>query len=34
MFFFLFFSIMIYHRMLSIVPCALHEDLDVYPFYR
>ena len=25
-------SIMVYHRVLNIVPCAIQEDL-VYPFY-
>ena len=32
-FFFMFFSIMIYYRMLNIVPCALQEDLVVHPSY-
>ena len=29
--FFLFFSIMIHHRILNVIPCAMHQDL-VYPF--
>ena len=29
-FFFMFFSVMVYYRMLSIVPCAVQQDL-VYP---
>ena len=24
---------MVYHRMLNIVPCALQQDLVVYPFF-
>ena len=32
-FFFIFFSIMVYHRIVNIVPCILQEDLCVYPFY-
>ena len=32
-FFFIFFSIMVYHRILNIVPCAIQEDFVVYPFY-
>ena len=28
-----FFSIMVYHRILNIVLCDVHEDLVVYPFY-
>ena len=31
-FFFIFFSIMVYHRILNIVSCAIWKDL-VYPFY-
>ena len=30
---FIFFSIMVYHRILNIVPCAIQYDLVVYPFY-
>ena len=30
---YIFFSIIIYHRILSIVPCATWEDLTVYPSY-
>ena len=30
-FFFIFFSIMVYHRILSIIPCAVQKDL-VCPF--
>ena len=29
--FFILFSIMIYHRIVNIVPCAMQQDL-VYPF--
>ena len=29
---FMFLSIMIYYRMLNILPCALQQDLVVYPF--
>ena len=32
-FFFIFFSIMVYHRILNIVPCALQQDLVVYLSY-
>ena len=32
-FFFIFFSIMIYLRIFNIVPCAVQEDLVVYPSY-
>ena len=32
-FFFIFFSIMFYHRILNIAPCAIEQDLVVYPFY-
>ena len=32
-FFKIFFSIMVYHRILNIVPCAIQQDLVVYPFY-
>ena len=32
-FFFIFFSIMAYPRILSIVPCAAQYDFVVYPFY-
>ena len=32
-FFFIFFSIMVYYRTLNIVPCAIQQDLVVYPFY-
>ena len=28
---FIFFSIMVYHRTLNIVPCAVQKDLVVYP---
>ena len=31
-FFFIFLSIMGYHRTLNTVPCAIQEDLVVYPF--
>ena len=31
-FFFISFSIMVYHRILNIVSCAIHQDLAVYPF--
>ena len=31
-FFFIFFSIMVYHRILNIFPCAIQWDLVVYPF--
>ena len=31
--FFLFFPIIVYHRTLNIVPCAMQEDLVIYPFY-
>ena len=31
-FFFIFFPIMVYHRILNIVPCAIPQDL-VYPLY-
>ena len=30
-FFFIFFPIMVYHRILNIVPCATQEDLVAYP---
>ena len=30
-FFFIFFSIMVYHRILNIVPCAIQQDLVGYP---
>ena len=30
--FFMFFSIMVYPRRLDIVPCAIQQDLIVYPF--
>ena len=30
-FFFIFFSIMVYPRILNIAPCAIQEDLVVYP---
>ena len=30
--FFIVFSIMVYHRTLSVVPCAMQWDLVVYPF--
>ena len=26
------FSVMIYHRLLNIVPCAIQQDFGVYPF--
>ena len=29
----IFFSIMVYRRILNIVPCAMHQDLLVYPFF-
>ena len=29
--FFIFFSIMVYHRILNIVPCAIQQDLVGYP---
>ena len=32
-FFFIVFSIMVYHRVLNIVPCAVQEDLVAHPFY-
>ena len=32
-FFFIFFSIIVYHRILNMVPCAIQEDFVVYPFY-
>ena len=32
-FFFIFFSIMVYHRVLNIVPPAVQEDLVAHPFY-
>ena len=32
-FFFVFFSIMVYHRILNIVPCAIQSDTVVYPSY-
>ena len=32
-FFFIFFSILVYHKVLNIVPCAIQQDLVVYPFY-
>ena len=31
--FFIFFSIMVYHRILNMVPCAMPYDLVVYPSY-
>ena len=31
--FFIFFSIMVYYRILNIVSCAKHKDLVVYPFH-
>ena len=30
-FLFIFFSVTVYHRILNIVPCALQQDLVVYP---
>ena len=30
---YIFFSIIIYYRILDIVPCAQQQDLAVYPFY-
>ena len=30
---FAFFSMMAYHRILNIVPCAVQQDLNVYPPY-
>ena len=32
-YFFIFFSIMVYYRILSIVPCAIQSDFVVYPSY-
>ena len=32
-FFFILFSIMVYHRILNRVPCAIQSDLVVYSFY-
>ena len=32
-FFFKFFPIMVYHRILSIAPCAIQQDLVVYPLH-
>ena len=32
-FFFIFFSIIVYHSILNIVPCAIHLDLVFYPFH-
>ena len=32
-FFVTFFSILVYHRILNIVPCAIQKDLVVYPSY-
>ena len=29
----IFFSITVYHRILNIVPCAIQQELGVYPFY-
>ena len=31
--FFIFFPVMIYYRILNIVPCAIQQDLVVYPIY-
>ena len=31
--FFIFFSIMVYYRILNRVPCAIQKDLVVYVFY-
>ena len=31
-FFFIFISIIVYHRVLNIVPCATQQELIVYPF--
>ena len=31
-FFFIFFSVMVYHRILNIAPCAIQWDLVVYTF--
>ena len=31
--FFIFFSIMVYHRIVNIVRSAIQQDLVVYPFY-
>ena len=33
MLFFLFFSIMVYHRIMNIILCAIQSDLVVHPFY-
>ena len=33
-FFWAFFSTMAYHRILNIVPCAVQQDLVVYPFFQ
>ena len=30
---FIVFSVMIYHRILNIAPCAIEYDFVVYPFY-
>ena len=32
-YFFVFFSITVYYRILNIIPCVTQEDLVVYPFY-
>ena len=32
-FFFTFFSIMVYHRILNMASCAVQEDLVIYPFF-
>ena len=33
MFFFVFFSIIVYHRILNVVTCSIQQDLVAYPFY-
>ena len=32
-FFFIFFFIVVYHRILNIIPCAIQKDLVIYLFY-
>ena len=32
-FFFIFFSVTVYYRILNRVPCAIQEDLVAYPLY-
>ena len=31
--FFIFFFIVVYHRILNIIPCAIQKDLVIYLFY-